>query len=676
MDFCTQNITMPKVAGKEGFMRKLQLKWKRIGAIGTALALAVSTLTGIGVSAAPQEASAATDYGLSNPRVEMQTRDVIEFGSYWQEDTNSDGAADQKDKKTPIKWQILKQDGDDLFLLADQALDCKPYNEEDTDVTWETCTLRSWLNSDFYDAAFSDSEKAAIKQTSVSNEDNPYYGTEGGNDTTDRLFLLSLSEIVNTDYGFQSRTDFYDQARHAKATDYAKAQGCYTGSEGTSWWWLRSPGDDSGSATNVNYVGYVLDYGGSVDIDGSGVRPALHVNAANAAISSALVNKTTEEVALAKTTWDTVEFGTYNGAKINWRVLSVDGDDAFLLADRILLEKEYNVGFSSVTWETSTLRKWLNDDFYKEAFASEEQTAINKTTITNEDNPFYGTAGGNNTEDSIYLLSLSDIVNKSYGFPTAYGCESASRQAVPTDIEDTSRWWLRSPGFGSGNATSVGSNGYVYDDGYDVNYGSHDGVRPALHLNLSSSVWKKGEVVTSDDKKEAITDSLPSGNGGESGSSNNDKQEEESGSSGTSTNSGSQNTDNQNTNTMSGSSPAVSGTNNGSDTTAKASTADGTTVTVTAPAKVKSIKATNKKKGKTVVSFKKVTGAAGYQIQYAKNKKFTKGKKSKTTKKTKYTIKKLTKKKTYYFRVRAYKLVNGTKKYGKWSAVKKLKIKK
>ena len=98
---------------------------------------------------------------------------------------------------------------------------------------------------------------------------------------------------------------------------------------------------------------------------------------------------------------------------------------------------------------------------------------------------------------------------------------------------------------------------------------------------------------------------------------------------------------------------------------------------------------TNKKKGKTVVSFKKVTGAAGYQIQYAKNKKFTKGKKSKTTKKTKYTIKKLTKKKTYYFRVRAYKLngkkklygkwiaVNGKKKlYGKWSAVKKLKLTK
>ncbi len=76
----------------------------------------------------------------------------------------------------------------------------------------------------------------------------------------------------------------------------------------------------------------------------------------------------------------------------------------------------------------------------------EEQTAIKKTMVINEDSPYYGTEGGNNTEDSIYLLSLSDIINKSYGFPTAYWCESASRQAVPTNSEDASWWWVRSPG--------------------------------------------------------------------------------------------------------------------------------------------------------------------------------------------------------------------------------------
>ena len=83
----------------------------------------------------------------------------------------------------------------------------------------------------------------------------------------------------------------------------------------------------------------------------------------------------------------------------------------------------------------------------------------------------------------------------------------------------------------------------------------------------------------------------------------------------------------------------------------------------------------NKKAKKMFVSWKKVKGAKGYQIQYATNKKYRKAKKI-TTSKTKYTIKKLKKKKTYYVRVRAYAVNNGKKVYGKWSKVKKVKIKK
>ena len=87
------------------------------------------------------------------------------------------------------------------------------------------------------------------------------------------------------------------------------------------------------------------------------------------------------------------------------------------------------------------------------------------------------------------------------------------------------------------------------------------------------------------------------------------------------------------------------------------------------------IKKALSKKGRLKLLLGKVTGAKGYQLQYALNKKFKK-KKSIQTKKTKYTIKKLKKKKTYYIRVRAYKM-NGKKKvYGKWSTVKKVKIRK
>ncbi len=84
----------------------------------------------------------------------------------------------------------------------------------------------------------------------------------------------------------------------------------------------------------------------------------------------------------------------------------------------------------------------------------------------------------------------------------------------------------------------------------------------------------------------------------------------------------------------------------------------------------------NKVSCKLTAKWKKVSDATGYQLQYALNKKFTKAKKSKTTKKTSLTLKKLKKKKTYFIRVRAYKLSDKKKVYGKWSAVKKVKIKK
>ena len=94
------------------------------------------------------------------------------------------------------------------------------------------------------------------------------------------------------------------------------------------------------------------------------------------------------------------------------------------------------------------------------------------------------------------------------------------------------------------------------------------------------------------------------------------------------------------------------------------------------PGRVKITKARNIKKRKLSVKWKKVTGTKGYQIQYSTNKKFKKAK-TKTTKKTTLTIKKLKKKKVYYVRVRAYTIDSSGKKVpGKWSKVKKVKIKK
>ena len=100
------------------------------------------------------------NYGLNNPTTDssgVSTWDCIYFGNYWQNDTNGDGVADENDAKQPIKWHVLSVNGDNAFVIADQNLDAKAYNETKTDVTWENSTIRSWLNG--YGAS---ANKAAI----------------------------------------------------------------------------------------------------------------------------------------------------------------------------------------------------------------------------------------------------------------------------------------------------------------------------------------------------------------------------------------------------------------------------------------------------------------------------------------------------------------------------------
>lgn len=132
-------------------MRIDQIKRKKICACIVAVAVVFCSLF-------PMQGVKAADYGIHNPRVDangVSPWDCIYFGSYWQNDTNGDGVADQKDQKKPVKWRVLSVDGEDAFLLADQNLDCQPYHSEFAPVTWETCSLREWLNHYFYNTAFS-----------------------------------------------------------------------------------------------------------------------------------------------------------------------------------------------------------------------------------------------------------------------------------------------------------------------------------------------------------------------------------------------------------------------------------------------------------------------------------------------------------------------------------------
>jgi hypothetical protein len=170
------------------------------------------------------------------------------------------------------------------LLISEKNLDCKPYNRTEDAVTWETCTLRAWLNNEFLNAAFTPEEQDDILATMVKNEDNPHYNTDGGRDTLDRVFLLSIAEAERF---------FKDDAeRQALNTPYVKtmmpAVRVNLWREGNlqyfkmvapefSWWWLRSPGIYS-YATGVDRDGNVNSSGIFVDDDNDAVRPALWID--------------------------------------------------------------------------------------------------------------------------------------------------------------------------------------------------------------------------------------------------------------------------------------------------------------------------------------------------------------------------------------------------------------
>lgn len=295
--------------------RKQQMKQQRKRnrkciAILMTLAMVISLGSGITL---PRQAQAA-GYGLSNPVTDstgVTTWDCVYFGNYYQSDATGT-------TKEPIKWRVLSVDGDDAFLLADRNLDAKPYNTSYTSVTWETCTLRSWLNGygasdnvkrtdyssdNFLNTAFSAEEQAAIPRTTVVNE--AYQGIESGNDTKDQVYLLSIAEASNAEYGFNSEFQTESKTREAKNTVYAKSQGAWAPKseeyEGDGCWWLRSPGSLSGYASGVSSHGWGSYYYYYVDIEVVTVRPVLHLNLSSASLWSYAGKVSSEEGSSATT---------------------------------------------------------------------------------------------------------------------------------------------------------------------------------------------------------------------------------------------------------------------------------------------------------------------------------------------------------------------------------------
>ena len=222
----------------------------------------------------------AAKKALEAREAQFTVGNYVTFGEYPQTTAGED--------MTPIEWLVLARDGNKALLISRYGLDAQPYNKDYTSVTWETCTLRTWLNSTFYNKAFSSAEQAAILTTDVDNSKNQCYSgwnTSGGNNTQDKVFLLSYAE-ANKYFGVKNwqNNGATDNVKSRVApTVYAIAQGAGKNSSyktaddiGAGLWWLRSPGYYQDFAAYV-YADGSLSYR-SVRSDTGSVRPALWVS--------------------------------------------------------------------------------------------------------------------------------------------------------------------------------------------------------------------------------------------------------------------------------------------------------------------------------------------------------------------------------------------------------------
>ena len=156
-----------------------------------------------------------------------------------------------------------------MLLLSKYALDCRQFHTSHADITWETCSLRKWLNGAFIDDAFSTAERNRIQNTTVTADENPKYDTPPGNSTTDQVFLLSITEV--------NRYFNSDSARQCHGTAFSIEQNANVYYNGNCTWWLRTPGDKSTRAAYVNPNGSVSSSGDSVHMSEHAVRPALWI---------------------------------------------------------------------------------------------------------------------------------------------------------------------------------------------------------------------------------------------------------------------------------------------------------------------------------------------------------------------------------------------------------------
>jgi hypothetical protein len=182
-------------------------------------------------------------------------------------------------------WRVLDIQNNVVLVIAEEIIEQRAYHDAYKNITWADCSLRKFLNVEFYNK-FSATERSRIIPVLNQNPGNQWYGSEGGEDTYDRIFLLSIEEACK--YFGNSLSKLYNRGKNQKYwferkdKNNSKRIARLYGTDDICWWWLRSPG-------RVNVKAVYIHGDGNIGIQGNnifkgnisdgrctgGVRPAL-----------------------------------------------------------------------------------------------------------------------------------------------------------------------------------------------------------------------------------------------------------------------------------------------------------------------------------------------------------------------------------------------------------------
>lgn len=198
----------------------------------------------------------------------------------------------------------------------------------------------------------------------------------------------------------------------------------------------------------------------------------------------------------------TIPFGCYE-----WRILDIKNKEALIITENIIEHRSYHNAYKDITWADCSLREYLNGEFY-DKFTVAEKSRIIPVINHNPDNPWYGSIGGEDTKDSIFLLSMEEVVCQYFGDSSSKLRNPGKNQRYWFQRKDENNpkriakleanqnniwwWWLRTPGRFNVKAVYIHGDGNIGIQGNNILKGNLSdgrctgGVRPALWLRLES----------------------------------------------------------------------------------------------------------------------------------------------------------------------------------------------